>query len=151
MVSYPSHITLGGQVLRTNEASNAIEFRPFLQEASEKFAAEYAAAAERATTSARLLRELIRRTRQGIEDLRTTYDKEITERRQIEQSRAIEPATKIRDAAYAKADSFIQQEMALIVEVLGIQFQHAQDMVTELEEYRACCAACTGDGDSMYL
>ncbi|KFY91914.1 hypothetical protein V500_04396 [Pseudogymnoascus sp. VKM F-4518 (FW-2643)] len=128
MVNYPTHNTFVGQVLTTNEASDVSELHPFLQEASEKFAAKYTTAVERAATSARLLRELIRRTKGHI---RMAYDNRIIERPRIEQSKAIE---RIRDAAFAKADAFIQEEISLIVQVLEELFQHAEDMVTKLDQ-----------------
>lgn len=58
------------------------------------------------------------------------YDNRVIDRRKVEQSKAIE---RIQDAAHAKADVFIQQEMALIVRVLEELFEHVQDMVTGLE------------------
>ncbi|KAL5344736.1 hypothetical protein ACLOAV_010428 [Pseudogymnoascus australis] len=113
-----------------SDASEASELHPFLQKASEEYAARYVTAAERAAMSARLLRELIRRTTCHIQSLQMAYDNRVIDRRKVEQSKAIE---RIQDAAHAKADVFIQQEMALIVRVLEELFEHVQDMVTGLE------------------
>jgi hypothetical protein len=88
---------------------------------------DYTSSAERAIASAQVLRELIRRSQNALQTLQIEYDKD------MEHLNIYAPTpSAIRYHIQANA----QEELALLMHSLKVLFEHTENMVGELKEYR---------------
>jgi hypothetical protein len=88
---------------------------------------DYAAAAGQASTSAQVLRELIRLTRNTIKSIQVEYGQDIKHLKEF-----VTPFSTFRDQILANA----QKEITVLLQCLETLFQRSQTMVSELNKYR---------------
>ncbi|KFZ01456.1 hypothetical protein V500_00759 [Pseudogymnoascus sp. VKM F-4518 (FW-2643)] len=106
--------------------SDDCDVRPYIIDAYLACLADYNAAVEKATASAYVLRELIRRSRDGVRTLQVEFESDI-ERIKVQ----VVPASTMRTYVLSEA----QTQMSLLVLSLEGLFEGTQDAVVQLREY----------------